>query len=105
MAARLGNDDMADDLRTMTLRRDVEDVSDVYLLPLADDGAPDVPGGYILLPPPSSPPYVLRFCIEGTSPTCREGSLWTNAPAEGQSFVRDRFREFKYVLSAASQLP
>ena len=87
MAARLGDDE----------------VSDVYLLPLADDGSPDVPGGYILLPPPSNPPYVLRFCIEGTSPICREGSLWTNAPAEGQSFVRDRFREFKYVLSAAAQ--
>ena len=25
---------------------------DVYLLPLTDDGAPDVPGGYVSLPPP-----------------------------------------------------
>lgn len=72
----------------------------VYLLPLTDDGVPDVPGGYIYLPPPSNPPYTVRFCIEGTSPICREGSLWTNAPAEGEPFDRARFRAFKYVDAA-----
>ena len=28
----------------------------VYLLPLTDSGAPDVPGQYIYLPPPTDPP-------------------------------------------------
>ncbi|KAF2456675.1 hypothetical protein BDY21DRAFT_345776 [Lineolata rhizophorae] len=67
----------------------------VYLLPLTDDGAPDVPGRYIYLPPPSEPAYVVRFAIEGTSSICREGSLWVNIPAEGKEFRRDQYREFK----------
>ncbi|KAI9796133.1 MAG: hypothetical protein M1833_006471 [Piccolia ochrophora] len=68
---------------------------EVFLLPLTDQGAPDVPGGYVYLPPPTDPPYILRFSIEGTSSICRQGSLWVNFPAEGESFVRGRFREIK----------
>ena len=70
---------------------------EVYLLPLTDNGAPDVPGGYIYLPAPSSPSYVVRFAIEGTSSICRKGSLWCNVPEEGNVFQRDSFREYKYV--------
>lgn len=66
----------------------------VYLLPLTDDGAPDIPGGYIYLPPPTTPAYVLRFVIEGTSSICREGSLWTNIPEAGVEFDRSKFRQF-----------
>ncbi|KAJ6087722.1 hypothetical protein N7467_006636 [Penicillium canescens] len=66
----------------------------VYLLPLKDDGSPDVPGGYIYLPPPPKGGYVLRFIIEGTSSICRQGSLWVNIPEEGKSFERYSFREF-----------
>ncbi|PGH12691.1 glycogen debranching enzyme [Polytolypa hystricis UAMH7299] len=40
---------------------------EVFLLPLAGDGSPDVPGGYINLPPPTQPLYILRFFIEGTT--------------------------------------
>lgn len=69
--------------------------SEVYLLPLTDGGAPDVPGGYIYLPPPSDPAYTVRFAIEGTSSVCREGSLWVNAPVAGEPFQRDNFREYK----------
>lgn len=68
---------------------------EVYLLPLTDGGAPDVPGGYIYLRPPSDPAYIVRFAIEGTSSICREGSLWVNAPAAGEHFQRDNFREYK----------
>lgn len=71
---------------------------EVYLLPLSDDGAPEVPGGYIYLPPPSDPQYVVRFAIEGTSSICREGSLWVNLPARGECFQRNHFREYKWVL-------
>lgn len=67
----------------------------VYLLPLKDDGSPDVPGGYIYLPPPTDPPYVLRFVIEGTSSICREGSLWVNIPEEGVDFDRSNFRQYE----------
>jgi glycogen debranching enzyme len=66
----------------------------VYILPLTDGGAPDVPGGYIYLPAPSSP-YILRFQIEGTSSICREGSLWVNVPGKDQPFVRKNFKEHK----------
>lgn len=69
----------------------------MYLLPLADDGSPDVPGGYIYLTPQSDAPISVRFAIEGTSSICRHGSLWVNIPAEGSDFQRDTFREFKYV--------
>ncbi|KAF2141738.1 glycoside hydrolase family 133 protein [Aplosporella prunicola CBS 121167] len=67
----------------------------VYLLPLTDGGAPDVPGTYIYLPAPTDPAYIVRFAIEGTSSICREGSLWVNIPAKGETFQRDNFREYK----------
>ena len=71
----------------------------VYLLPLTDDGAPDIQGGYIYLPSPTDPPYRIRFEIEGTSSICREGSLWVNIPAPGAPFVRETYTEHKYVLT------
>ncbi|KAI9715764.1 MAG: hypothetical protein M1812_005763 [Candelaria pacifica] len=67
---------------------------EVYLLPLTDLGAPDVPGQYIYLPPPTDPAYVVRFAIEGTSSICRQGSLWVSVPAKGKEFDRNTFREF-----------
>lgn len=69
--------------------------NEVYLLPLNDDGSPDVPGGYIYLAPQSSDPITLRFAIEGTSSICRDGSLWVNIPKKGAAFKRSQFREFK----------
>ena len=69
--------------------------NEVYLLPLKDDGSPDVAGGYIYLTPKSNAPITVRFAIEGTSSICRHGSLWVNIPEEGAEFQRDRFREFK----------
>ncbi|KAJ6165000.1 Glycogen debranching enzyme [Penicillium chermesinum] len=68
--------------------------SQVYLLPLKDDGSPDVPGGYIYLPSPTDSGYILRFIIEGTSSICRQGSLWVNIP-EDKAFDRQTFREFR----------
>ncbi|KAI4183058.1 MAG: hypothetical protein LQ346_006413 [Caloplaca aetnensis] len=68
---------------------------EVYCLPLNDAGRPNVPGGYIYLPPPTEPAYVVRFAIEGTSSICREGSLWVNVPREGEKFNRHSFHEFK----------
>ncbi|KZF26819.1 glycoside hydrolase family 133 protein [Xylona heveae TC161] len=68
---------------------------EVYLLPLTDNGSPDVPGGYIYLPPPTDPPYFVRFAIGGASSICREGSLWVNIPTTANGFKRDKFREFK----------
>ncbi|OJD16543.1 glycogen debranching enzyme [Emergomyces pasteurianus Ep9510] len=68
---------------------------DVYLLPLTDNGAPDVPREFIYLPPPTDPAYSLRFVIEGSSPICRQGSLWVNIPKEGGRFERDVFTEYK----------
>ena len=72
---------------------------EVYLIPLTDSGAPNIPGGYeyCYLPAPTDPPYIIRFEIEGTSSICREGSLWVNIPTIGKQFQRDRFREFKWV--------
>ncbi|WEW61382.1 bifunctional 4-alpha-glucanotransferase/amylo-alpha-1,6-glucosidase [Emydomyces testavorans] len=70
---------------------------EVYLLPLKNDGSPDVPGEYIFLPPPSDPPYILRFVIEGSSPICRKGSLWLNIPSPGKPFESDKFREFSLL--------
>jgi glycogen debranching enzyme len=75
----------------------------VYLLPLKDDGSPDVPGGYIYLPPPGDEGYVLRFIIEGTSSICRQGSLWVNIPEEGKAFERHSFREFRYHCSSSME--
>ncbi|KAL5379066.1 hypothetical protein DPSP01_008701 [Paraphaeosphaeria sporulosa] len=69
---------------------------DVYLLPLADNGAPKVDGQYILLPPPNKDsPYHVCFEVQGTSSICREGSLWVNIPAKGEKFQRDHYREYK----------
>ena len=70
--------------------------STVYLLPLTDSGAPDVPDKYIYLPP-TDPAYTLRFEIDGTSPVTRQGSLWVNVPKEGSAFDRHTYQEFKYV--------
>lgn len=67
----------------------------VHLLPLKDNGAPDVPNEYVYLPAPTNPPYVLRFAIEGTSSICRHGTLWVNIPAPGEQFERSKFRAFK----------
>ena len=72
--------------------------STVYLLPLRDDGCPDVAGEppYLYMPPPNpTNPYSIRFQIEGTSSICREGSLWCNIPGKGEEFERKRFREYK----------
>jgi len=69
---------------------------EVYLLPLTDEGAPHLPGkGYLYMPAPTDPAYIIRFEIEGTSSICREGSLWVNIPASGKVFDRNAFREFK----------
>ena len=73
----------------------IQGTKQVYLLPLNDDGSPDVPGGYTYLPAPSDPPYSLRFAIEGASSICRHGSLWVNIPEAGQEFDRSKYREFK----------
>lgn len=70
---------------------------EVWLLQLTDDGAPDIPSGYIYLPPPTIPAYVLRFEIEGTSSVCRQGSLWVNIPAPGQPFHRGHYRKHEYA--------
>ncbi|KAJ9423835.1 glucanotransferase domain of glycogen debranching enzyme-domain-containing protein [Fusarium oxysporum] len=69
--------------------------NEVYLLPLNDDGSPQVQGEYIYLAPRSHEPVTVRFAIEGTSSICRHGSLWVNIPAQGDEFRRDHFREFK----------
>ncbi|KAK7227388.1 hypothetical protein V2G26_015391 [Clonostachys chloroleuca] len=69
--------------------------SEVYLLPLRDDGSPDIAGEYIYLAPRCEDPLVIRFAIEGTSSICRHGTLWVNIPEHGQEFRRDKFREFK----------
>ncbi|SPQ18522.1 52d3b593-4ab6-48fa-90fe-d7bacb49fd56 [Thermothielavioides terrestris] len=71
--------------------------NEVYLLPLNDDGSPQVAGGYISLAPKHNEPITVRFAIEGTSSICRQGSLWVNIPERGVEFRRDRFREFKLV--------
>ncbi|KAF5561498.1 glycogen debranching enzyme [Fusarium phyllophilum] len=69
--------------------------NEVYLLPLNDDGSPQVQGEYIYLAPRSHEPVTVRFAIEGTSSICRHGSLWVNIPAQVDEFRRDHFREFK----------
>lgn len=73
----------------------VEASQEVYLLPLTDSGSPDVEGQYIYLPPPTEPPYLIRFEIEGTSSICRGGSLWVNIPKQGQLFEREKYQEHK----------
>lgn len=69
--------------------------TEVYLLPLNDDGSPQVAGEYIYLEPKSDDPVTVRFAIEGTSSVCRNGSLWVNIPEQGREFRRDKFREYK----------
>ncbi|KAI0854283.1 glycoside hydrolase family 13 protein [Daldinia vernicosa] len=69
--------------------------NEVYILPLKDDGAPDIPGEYIYLAPRTNDPITIRFTIEGTSSICRQGSLWVNIPERGSEFRRDQFREYK----------
>ncbi|KAL2017749.1 hypothetical protein VTK56DRAFT_1719 [Thermocarpiscus australiensis] len=71
--------------------------NEVYLLPLNDDGSPQVPGEYIYLMPKHNDPITIRFAIEGTSSICRHGSLWVNIPEHGTEFRRDKFREFKLI--------
>ncbi|KAK4454564.1 family 13 putative glycoside hydrolase [Podospora aff. communis PSN243] len=71
--------------------------NEVYLLPLNDDGSPDVPGEYIYIAPKTRDPVTIRFAIEGTSSICSHGSLWVNIPAKGAQFQRDQFREFKLL--------
>ncbi|KAK3990373.1 glucanotransferase domain of glycogen debranching enzyme-domain-containing protein [Cladorrhinum sp. PSN332] len=71
--------------------------NEVYLLPLNDDGSPQVAGEYIYLAPKTNDPVTIRFAIEGTSSICRHGSLWVNIPEKGAEFRRDKFREFKLV--------
>ncbi len=66
----------------------------VYLLPLTDTGAPDVPGEYIYLPPPTNPPYSIRFVVDGASSICRQGSLHVNVPEHGQCFNRQTYHEY-----------
>lgn len=73
--------------------------NEVYLLPLNDDGSPQVTGEYIYIAPKSKEPVTIRFAVEGTSSICRHGSLWVNVPEQGAKFQRDKFREFKYVYS------
>ncbi|GFP57849.1 glycogen debranching enzyme [Trichoderma asperellum] len=68
---------------------------EVYLLPLNDDGSPQVAGEYIYLDPNGDDPITIRFAIEGTSSICRNGSLWVNIPEQGAEFRRDKFREYK----------
>jgi glycogen debranching enzyme len=69
--------------------------NEVYLLPLNDNGSPQVQGEYIYIAPSSTDPVIVRFAIEGTSSICRHGSLWVNIPQRGDQFRRDQFREFK----------
>lgn len=68
---------------------------EVYILPLKDDGSPNVPGMYIYLPPPTDPAYVVRFVIEGSSSICRDGTLWFNVPTDGEPFNRTKFNGFQ----------
>ncbi|KAI1872826.1 uncharacterized protein JN550_003700 [Neoarthrinium moseri] len=71
--------------------------NEVYVLPLKDNGAPDVTGEYIYLATKARGPITIRFTIEGTSSICRQGSLWVNIPDHGAEFQRNSFREFRLV--------
>ncbi|CEJ93827.1 Putative Glycogen debranching enzyme [[Torrubiella] hemipterigena] len=66
----------------------------VFLLPLNDDGSPQVAGEYIYIESESSE-VIVRFVIEGASSICRHGSLWVNIPEKGVAFKRSQFRELK----------
>lgn len=76
----------------------------VYPLRLKDDGSPDISRGYVYLPPPSDPTYLLRIVVEGRSPLCYEGTLWVNIPEDGR-FDPTRFRSFEYVSHLALKMP
>ncbi|KAK2879423.1 hypothetical protein FQN49_000883 [Arthroderma sp. PD_2] len=67
----------------------------VYVVRLNGNGSPDAHQSYVNLPPPTKPPYILRFQFEGSSPICRHGSLWVNIPSAGEDFRRDKYREYK----------
>lgn len=69
---------------------------EVFLLPLNDDGSPQVAGQYIYIESQCDDAVVVRFVIEGASSICRHGSLWVNIPEEGSAFERNHFREYKY---------
>ena len=70
----------------------------VYLLPLTDDGSPDLSRGYVYLPPPTSPRYLLRFVLECRSAIFNKGTLWVNIPGDGKAaFNPAAFRGFEYV--------
>ena len=75
--------------------------NEVYLLPLKDDGSPDVAGEYVYIAPKSEDMVTVRFAIEGTSSICRHGSLWVNIPEPGREFRREKFREFKCVAAGS----
>lgn len=79
--------------------------NEIYLLPLNDDGSPDVAGQYVYIAPKTTEPVTIRFTIEGTSSICRHGSLWVNIPEPGQEFQRHKFREFPYVTQAKHTAP
>lgn len=70
-----------------------------YIVPLTHDGAPALPRDYVYLPPPTDPPYVLRFVVDGSAPICRDGRLWVNIPTtrsaggEGDPDNRDQETE------------
>lgn len=68
---------------------------EVYLLPLNDDGSPQVPNHYIYLQPQSNDPIIVRFIIDGASPLCRNGVLSVNIPEKGVPFDRTKFRQYK----------
>ena len=69
----------------------------IYTLPLSShDASPAVPRAYVLLPPPTDPPYTLRLELQGSSPVCRQGTLWMNIPEDSETeFKREAFRTFK----------
>lgn len=69
----------------------------VFLLPLNDDGSPQIAGEYIYIES-ECPEVTVRFVIEGASSICRHGSLWVNIPEKDVPFRRTQFREFKYVV-------
>lgn len=74
-------------------------MAQVYPLRLKDDGSPEISRGYVYLPPPSKPAYLLRIVVEGRSPLCYEGTLWVNMPEEDGESEPTRFRGFASVVS------
>lgn len=71
-------------------------MAQVYPLRLRDDGSPDISRGYVYLPPPSHPEYLLRFIVDGRSPLCYGGTLWVNIPEQKDGeFDPTQFRSFE----------